>query len=194
MAFEGKYNVFENHQLDCLPQHQSIEFKPLANNALLHTQLSWLLFYVPLMAVLAAVCFFNQNFANAAQTPLMIGLPVILVVSLIFNIISVRLKGVAVRNHDIAYQKGVIWQQVTILPLSRIQHTEIHRGPIERKLGLASLRLYSAGGMSADLNISGLSHTDCKDIRQFIQDYTQDKQAPEQSQSTQSVSEASTNE
>ncbi|MFY8326862.1 PH domain-containing protein [Pseudoalteromonas sp. ZZD1] len=186
--------MFENHQLDCLPQHQSIEFKPLANNALLHAQLSWLLFYVPLMAVLAAVCFFNQNFANAAQTPLMIGLPIILVVSLIFNLISVRLKGIAVRSHDIAYQKGVIWQQVTILPLSRIQHTEIHRGPLERKLGLASLRLYSAGGMSADLNISGLSHTDCKDIRQFIQDYTQHKQAPEQLQSSQSVSAESTNE
>ena len=82
-----------------------------------------------------------------------------------------ELKGIAMREHDIAYRKGVIWQQVTILPFSRVQHTEIHRGPLERKMGLASLRLYSAGGMSADLNIGGLSHDDCKNIRQFVQKY-----------------------
>lgn len=165
--------MFENHQLDSLPQHQDIVFKPLADNALLYVQLSWLFFYVPLMLILAAVCYFNDKFASMAQTPLLIALPIILILSLAYNVLSVRLRGIAVRNHDIAFKKGVIWQQVTILPLSRVQHTEIHRGPLERKLGLASLRLYSAGGMSADLSISGLSHHDCKDIRQFVQDYTQ---------------------
>lgn len=177
--FKDLTTVFENHQLDTLPKHHIIDFKPLADKALLYTQLSWLLFYVPVMAVLAGVCVFNDDFSNFAQTPLLIGLPIILLISLAYNVISVRFRGVAVRTHDIAYQKGVIWQQVTILPLSRIQHTEIHRGPLERRLGLASLRLYSAGGMSADLNISGLSHDDCKDIRQFIQKYTEDRQATE---------------
>ena len=169
--------MFENQQLEVLPQHQQIIFKPLAAKALLHAQLNWLLFYIPLMAVLAAICFFNKGFADFAQTPLLIVLPIILVISLLYNIVSIRLKGVAMREHDIAYRKGVIWQQVTILPFSRVQHTEIHRGPLERKMGLASLRLYSAGGMSADLNIGGLSHDDCKDIRQFIQKYTERAQA-----------------
>jgi len=168
--------VFENHQLDVLPQHQQIVYKPLADKALLHAQLNWLLFYLPLTAILGAVCFFNQEFAALAQTSLLIGLPIILVLSLAYNVVSMRLKGIAMREHDIAYRKGVIWQQGTILPFSRVQHTEIHRGPLERKLGLASLRLYSAGGMSADLNISGLSHDDCKNIRQYIQKYTEARQ------------------
>nr|WP_211183646.1 PH domain-containing protein [Pseudoalteromonas arctica] len=162
--------------MDVLPQHQQIVYKPLANKALLHAQLNWLLFYLPLTAILGAVCFFNQEFAALAQTSLLIGLPIILVISLVYNVVSIRLKGIAMREHDIAYRKGVIWQQVTILPFSRVQHTEIHRGPLERKLGLASLRLYSAGGMSADLNISGLNHDDCKNIRQFIQKYTEARQ------------------
>lgn len=169
--------MFENHQLQSLPKHQRIEFKPLASKALLHVQLNWLIFYVPLMAVFAAICFFNKSFADKAQLGLLIGLPILLVISLLYNVLSVRLKGVAMREHDIAYRKGVIWQQVTILPFSRVQHTEIHRGPIERKLGLASLRLYSAGGVSADLNINGLSHEDCKDIRQFVQQYNEDEQS-----------------
>lgn len=163
--------MFENQQLDVLPQHQQIIFKPLAAKALLHAQLNWLLFYIPLMAVLAAICFFNKGFAEVAQTPLLIALPTILATSLLYNVASIRLKGIAMREHDIAYRKGVIWQQVTILPFSRVQHTEIHRDSLERKMGLASLRLYSAGGMSADLNIGGLSHDDCKNIRQFVQKY-----------------------
>lgn len=165
--------MFENNQLQSLPSHQDIVFKPLAEKALLHVQLNWLLFYLPLMAVFAAVCFFNQSFAEKAQLGLLIGLPALLVISMLYNVLSVRLKGVAMREHDIAYRKGVIWQQITILPFARVQHTEIHRGPIERKLGLASLRLYSAGGASADLNVSGLSHDDCKDIRQFVQQYNE---------------------
>ena len=169
--------MFENHQLDVLPQHQQIIFKPLAAKALLHVQFNWLLFYIPLMAVLAVICFLNEGFSEVAQTPLLIASPIILAISLLYNVASIRLKGIAMREHDIAYRKGVIWQQVTILPFSRVQHTEIHRGPLERKMGLASLRLYSAGGMSADLHIGGLSHDDCKDIRQFIQKYNERAQA-----------------
>jgi len=93
---------------------------------------------------------------------------------MLYSVASIKLQGVAMRQHDIAFKKGIIWQRVTILPLARVQHIEIHRGPIERKLGLASLKLYSAGGMSADLQVSGLTHTDCKNMRQFVQDYRQE--------------------
>jgi len=91
-----------------------------------------------------------------------------------YNVVSIKLQGVAMRTHDIAFKKGIIWQQIVILPLARVQHIEVHRGPIERKLGLASLKLYSAGGMSADLQISGLTHDDCKNMRQFVQNYRND--------------------
>ncbi|MEM6982281.1 MAG: PH domain-containing protein, partial [Pseudomonadota bacterium] len=98
---------------------------------------------------------------------------------MLYSVFSIKLQGSALRTHDIAFKKGIIWQQVTILPLARVQHIEIHRGPIERKLCLASLRLYSAGGMSADLQISGLTHEKCKDIRQFVQSYRHDETSNE---------------
>ena len=91
----------------------------------------------------------------------------------------VQLQEDAMVSNTLSFKKGIIWQQVTILPLARVQHIEIHRGPIERKLGLASLRLYSAGGMSADLQISGLTHEKCKNIRQFVQSYRHDETASE---------------
>ena len=166
--------MFNNQQITDLPQHKSIEFKALADKALLHAQLNWLVFYIPFSAILAAICYFNENFANNMQTYLLIGMPILILISMLYIVASIKLQGVAMRQHDIAFKKGIIWQRVTILPLARVQHIEIHRGPIERKLGLASLKLYSAGGMSADLQVSGLTHTDCKNMRQFVQDYRQE--------------------
>ncbi|WP_077536456.1 PH domain-containing protein [Pseudoalteromonas aliena] len=167
--------MFNNQQIMDLPEHSAINFKPLADKAVLHNQLNWLVFYIPLIAVLVALCYFNETFANNAQTYLLIGMPILIVISMVYGVVSIKQQGIAIRTHDITFRKGIIWQQITILPLARVQHIEIHRGPIERKLDLASLKLYSAGGMSADLQISGLTHTDCKNIRQFVQDYRQDE-------------------
>jgi hypothetical protein len=167
--------VFNNQQITDLPQHKVIQFKPVANKALLHAQLNWLTFYIPLIIILVAICYFNEAFANKAQTYLLIGVPILVLLSLLHSMVSIKLQGVATRTHDIVLKKGIIWQQITILPLARVQHIEIHRGPIERKLDLASLKLYSAGGVSADLHISGLTHEDCKNIRQFVQDYRHDE-------------------
>ncbi|MEM7388999.1 MAG: PH domain-containing protein [Pseudomonadota bacterium] len=163
--------MFSNQQIETLPKHQTIQFQPLADNAIWHVQLNWLLFYVPLMAVIIAVRHFNPAVSEAIATPWLLILPLLVILSMVYNLYSVRAKGVAVREHDIAFKRGLIWQQITLLPISRVQHTEIHRGPIERKLGLATLRLYSAGGMSADLHISGLTDEQCNDVRQFVQSY-----------------------
>ncbi|MBQ4799923.1 PH domain-containing protein [Pseudoalteromonas sp. MMG006] len=166
--------MFKNQQIMDLPTHSAISFMPLADKALLHKQLNWLAFYIPLIGVLIALCYFNEAFANNTQTHLLIGMPILIAVSMLYNMVNIRLQGFAVREHDVAFKKGVIWRQVTILPLARVQHMEIHQGPIERKLDLASIKLFSAGGVSADLQIGGLTHADCKNMRQFVQNYRQE--------------------
>jgi uncharacterized protein len=169
--------AFNNQQITDLPQYKAIKFKPLAAKALLHAQLNWLAFYIPLSIALLVAGYLSETFANKAQMYLLIGMPIIIVLSLFYSVLSIKLQGVAMRTHDIAFKKGIIWQQIIILPLARVQHIEVHRGPIERQLGLASLKLYSAGGMSADLQIGGLSYQDCKNMRQFVQDYRNDDSA-----------------
>ncbi|WP_372761233.1 PH domain-containing protein [Pseudoalteromonas sp.] len=167
--------TFKNQQITDLPQHKAIVFKPLAAKALLHAQLNWLAFFIPLSVALLVVGYLNDNFATQAQPYLLIAMPIIITLCMCYSVLSIKLQGVALRTHDIAFKKGIIWQQVVILPLARVQHIEVHRGPIERKLGLASLKLYSAGGISADLQIGGLSYQDCNDMRQFVQHYRNDE-------------------
>jgi len=44
------------------------------------------------------------------------------------------------------------------VPRSRIQHTDVTQGPYERRFGLATLVVYTAGTEHASIPIEGLSH------------------------------------
>ncbi len=54
------------------------------------------------------------------------------------------------------------------MPKSRVQHTDVSRGPIERGLGLATLIIHTAGTEQAAVSLSGLPHADAYRIRDFL--------------------------
>lgn len=51
---------------------------------------------------------------------------------------------------------GVVWHVAVAIPLSRLQHVDLHCGPLERKWGLASLQIHTAGTRDASHRIPGL--------------------------------------
>ncbi|MBI5913957.1 MAG: PH domain-containing protein [Bacteroidetes bacterium] len=79
-----------------------------------------------------------------------------------------RMEGYALREHDILHKHGVWWRTVTAIPFNRMQHCEISRGPVENAFGLATLRVYTAGGSSSDLSIEGLLFEEAQRIKEFI--------------------------
>ncbi|MCX8155701.1 MAG: PH domain-containing protein [Verrucomicrobiae bacterium] len=62
-----------------------------------------------------------------------------------------RLDGTVLEIHF-----GIWWKTIQLLPLSRLQHVDLHSGPLERSLGLATLSLHTAGTHDAVLVIPGL--------------------------------------
>jgi len=62
----------------------------------------------------------------------------------------------AVRAGDLVLSRGVLFRQVTSIPMRRIQHVDVRQGPIERLLGLSSVVIYTGSGMGADGVIPGL--------------------------------------
>lgn len=80
-------------------------------------------------------------------------------------------KAYAVRELDISFRSGVVFVNTVTQPILRIQHVEINKGPIERKLGLATLLLFSAGGSSYTFAIPGLDLAQAEQLRQFILDH-----------------------
>jgi len=62
-------------------------------------------------------------------------------------------------------RSGVWFRVVRWLPLSRLQHVDLRRGPMERLFGLNSLVLYTAGTQEAALEIPGLAESVAQKLR-----------------------------
>jgi hypothetical protein len=53
--------------------------------------------------------------------------------------------------------RGVLWRRITHVPRSRVQHTDVAQGPLERKYGLGTLIVYTAGTDHARVALAGLA-------------------------------------
>ena len=84
--------------------------------------------------------------------------------------ISVPRRGYVVRDKDIVFRSGVIWRSVTAIPYNRIQHVETSNTPLDRKFGVATLQLFTAGGSGGDLKIDGLGANVAEQLRIYILD------------------------
>jgi len=74
----------------------------------------------------------------------------------------------ALRELDLHYASGLLFRKIVSQPITRIQHIELKRGPIERKVGLATLQVFSAGGEMYTFQIPGLPVETAQQLRQFI--------------------------
>ncbi|RKG93292.1 hypothetical protein D7V97_40095 [Corallococcus sp. CA053C] len=76
--------------------------------------------------------------------------------------------GWALREHDLVISHGVLLRQVVSIPAGRIQHVDVHQGPIERSLGLARLQVFTAAGSGADGEIPGLTRETADALRERL--------------------------
>lgn len=99
-------------------------------------------------------------------------IPILFVVffclALISSIQGFKYMGYAIRQQDIVFKKGWLWKSNTMIPFNRVQHCEVNQNPIERLFGLASLKVFTAGGASSDLSIAGLTPAKAEQLKLFI--------------------------
>lgn len=65
-------------------------------------------------------------------------------------------------------QRGVFWRSETRVARSRVQHTDIDHGPIDRWLGLADLRVHTAGTRLASVRLGGVSDARAHELRDAL--------------------------
>lgn len=97
-----------------------------------------------------------------------IGISCLFLLLTVYHIAADPKKSYALREHDLSYSSGLVFRQCVTQPITRIQHIELKRGPIERKVGLATLEVFSAGGALHTFEIPGLKLATAQQIRQFI--------------------------
>lgn len=68
----------------------------------------------------------------------------------------------------IEIRRGVIWRRVITVPRSRVQHTDVAQGPLERSYGLGTLLIHTAGTDLARVSLRGLAHDTAGRIRDHL--------------------------
>lgn len=76
--------------------------------------------------------------------------------------------GYCLREQDITMFKGWLFCKISTQPICRIQHIEVKQGPIDRKIGLAKLHVFSAGDLTQTFIIPGLEKDKAEFIRNTI--------------------------
>jgi membrane protein YdbS with pleckstrin-like domain len=68
----------------------------------------------------------------------------------------------------IEIRRGVVWRRVINVPRSRVQHTDVSQGPLERSSDLGTLVIFTAGTHYARVHLSGLQYGDALRIRDHL--------------------------
>lgn len=82
--------------------------------------------------------------------------------------ISYRHLRFGIDETGIAIESGVIWRSRIALPRVRIQHTDVSQGPLERRYGIGTLKLYTAGSRHTRIELPGLNHDEAIALRDAL--------------------------
>lgn len=68
-------------------------------------------------------------------------------------------------DEGFALRRGRWWQVESRVPISRVQHLDLKRGPLERSARLSTLVIHTAGTKLAAVSVSGLDADDAERLR-----------------------------
>jgi membrane protein YdbS with pleckstrin-like domain len=68
------------------------------------------------------------------------------------------------RADDLLVRRGLMVQRLSLVPYGRMQFVDVSSGPLERSIGLATLRLHTAAAAS-DARIPGLPRAEAERLR-----------------------------
>ena len=159
--------TFENLHInaDDLPAASELLMEPMAEAYEQEVRVQQMIIWTPIMLG-SFVPFLLGRLLPLLLIPVLVLLLAAIIVPLVIR--KSKVKGVALREHDIAYRSGLYWRKTVLLPFNRVQHAEVSSGPLQRKYGLASLKFFTAGGSSVDLKVDGLMRERAEQIRSFI--------------------------
>lgn len=161
--------TFTNELLDLeqLPKHEAIALESLHSSywKVMLIKIAIVFVVVAVLAILA-INFIEET--TTYQSEIWISYIFVLVVVVFFSKISFQKKGFAFREHDVIFRHGIIATSTMVIPYNRVQHVALHEGLIERSFGLAKVEIFTAGGVSSDLGITGILKPKAEDIKQLL--------------------------
>jgi membrane protein YdbS with pleckstrin-like domain len=117
--------------------------------------------------------FFSQ-IAWMLVFPIVIG--AISLITLVLTPRRVRAIGYMLRDDDLLFRRGIMFQRFAAVPYGRMQLVDINRGPLARAVGLSELKLVTAAAAS-NVTIPGLPAQDAEDLRDRLVELAESRRA-----------------
>lgn len=162
---------FSNLQIpiEGLPHIAEVELQPLEKKYL---RVQGIVYVMSLVLVAAALTLLFYFVDDLHEYYLALPTAIAFIVLTIAGWVSIRLSfiysGFALREKDLLYRSGWFNRKTRVVPLNRVQHVSVQSGPIERKYGLASVSIFTAGAGQADFTIHGITNDTALQIKEWI--------------------------
>lgn len=168
-------NDFSNNTINIneLPAYEKATMNRISPKHLVNGILQVIIFTI----ILAAGWGFLNYKSNYVVLEIVSGIAALIIVGFWFFVLVKRQKkyAYAIREHDVIYQRGFIFEKTTVIPFVRIQHVSTSRSFLEKLLGLAKLKIFTAGGSGSDIAIPGLKPELSQQLKEAIANQVKDE-------------------
>ena len=148
---------FSNLELDVttLPHYQEAELHRLSQKYLYKLQLGTGLSFVVFMSGLSGAYYFLPDFRQYILIAIIFFF-ILFGWSFFVNFQLVKRNGYALRERDIIFKRGFLFETTTVVPFNRVQHVSVERSALDKILKLSTLKIFTAGGSGSDVSVPGL--------------------------------------
>lgn len=87
-----------------------------------------------------------------------------------------RAYGYLLRQDDLLFRRGIMFQRFVSVPYGRMQLIDVTRGPLARALGLADLRFVTAAAATG-VSIPGLAESEAEELRDRLVELAESRRA-----------------
>lgn len=134
-------------------------------------RLRWYLF-VRMIAALVLIAIVGGVVVSVWLAPVFFAYGVLLVVAAVgtgslYSMVAGRRWRWAEGRSDLFVAHGVLVRQVVVVPYGRIQVVDVTADPVERGLGLATVRIHTAA-MTVDAYVCGLEESEADQLRERL--------------------------
>lgn len=148
-----------------------MEYKKLDKKIVTSWRLARGIFLVFLVLIITVVNFnlYGDEVWNSAKGYILAGEGVLLLYSLVsfvlYPVIEYKQWGYLIEDDKVEIRHGIFFITTSMIPIIRIQHITVSRGPINRRLGLTKLTIHTASG---EFHIEGLTEQIAEEISENL--------------------------
>ncbi len=160
---------FTNETIDTtqLPRFEDVALTPLHPSYWKVIVANLAFFFLIVGAGAGAAVYFIEELQPHIVTVIVIYVVLLLLMFVIYRV-SFKNRGYAFRTYDVIYRSGAISITTTIIPYNRVQHAALREGWLARYLGLASVEIFTAGGINSDIKIPGIEKEYAENVKQLL--------------------------